>query len=69
MFYKPIFQSTLPFPTKSSPLLLIIKIYSATFLQPSDMHQKSAGSLNKSQIGTFVTDKIPEHHQQRVMGS
>lgn len=59
MFYKPIFQSTLPFPTKSSPLLLIIKIYSATFLQPSDMHQ----------IGTFVTDKIPEHHQQRVMGS
>lgn len=49
--------------------MLIIKIYSATFLQPSDMHQKSAGSLNKSQIGTFVTDKIPEHHQQRVMGS
>lgn len=43
----------------SLSLKAILQIYSA----PVDMHQKSASSLNESQIGVFVTQKINESNE------
>lgn len=48
---------------------LILKSILPLFSTPPDTHQKPAGSFNKSQVGAFVTDKIPERHQPCVMGS